>query len=66
MFSKEALHLISNPAEDAVIGRMQIDNFIMGSVYWNETMTRTKSELVDATAVGRNDVLLMIGSFGYS
>lgn len=49
-----------------MIGRMQIDNFIMGSVYWNDTMKRTKSELVDATAVGRNDDVLMICSIGYS
>lgn len=58
--------MITNPSEDAVIGRKQIDNFIMGSVYWNDSMTRTKSELVDATAVGRNGVLLMISSLGYS
>ena len=33
---------------------MQIDNFIMGKVYWNMTSNRAKSELVDATAVGKN------------
>ena len=30
---------------------MQIDNFIMGKVYWNNTINRAKSELVDASAV---------------
>lgn len=45
---------------------MQTDNFIMGSVYWNDTMKRKKSELVDATAVGRKDDVLMICSIGYS
>ena len=33
---------------------MQIDSFIMGKVYWNMTSNRAKSELVDATAVGKN------------
>ena len=54
IFSKQALHLITHLEEEAVIGRMQIDNFIMGKVYWNMTSNRAKSELVDATAVGKN------------
>lgn len=54
------MHLISNSEEDAVIGRMQVDNFIMGSVYWNETNKRPKSELVDATAVGMIVVIRLL------
>ena len=60
IFSKQALHLITHLEEEAVIGRMQIDNFIMGKVYWNMTSNRAKSELVDATAVGKNHELIDI------
>ena len=44
VFSKEAMHLATNTSQSAVIGRMQIDNYLMGVV-------SGVGELVDATVV---------------
>ena len=43
---------IMNVEQMTVIGRMQVDNYLMGCIWRNES-SRT-SELVDTTTVGRN------------
>ena len=46
--------LISNRTIQAVVGRIVIDNFIMGAVKWNKSSEMPRSELVDITEAGRN------------
>ena len=71
---------VTDEREEAVIGRMQIDNYLMGVIRkdWSASTTitatttfstTTGSELVDATVVGRrkgNDVDDVICSNRYS
>lgn len=52
------MHLVTNTSHSAVIGRMQIDNYLMGVV-------SGVGELVDATVVGRRRDLLLL-SEGHS
>ena len=47
-FSKEAMPLVTDRRQKAVIGRIRIDNYLMGVVYVRNAKNRT-SELVDAT-----------------
>ena len=47
-FSKEAMPLVTDRRQKAVIGRIRIDNYLMGVVYVRNPKNRTL-ELVDAT-----------------
>lgn len=51
IFSSAALGDVANETQAAVIGRMQIDNFLMGMVRGRQT----QGELVDATTASRDD-----------
>ena len=44
---------VMNVEQRTVFGRMQVDNYLMGCVWRNESF-RT-SELVDTTTVGKNE-----------
>lgn len=52
IFSRDAMKSVMNVEQTAVIGRMQIDNYLMGCVWRNESLR--SSELVDVTTVGKN------------
>lgn len=49
IFSRDAMKSVMNVEQTAVIGRMQIDNYLMGCVWRNESLR--SSELVDVTTV---------------
>lgn len=53
IFSRAAMKNVMNVEQRTVIGRMQVDNYLMGCVWRNESF-RT-SELVDTTTVGKNE-----------
>lgn len=53
IFSRAAMKNVMNVEQMTVIGRMQVDNYLMGCVWRNES-SRT-SELVDTTTVGRDE-----------
>ena len=42
MFSREAMPLVTNTSQSAVIGRLRIDNYLMGVIY-------EAGDLIDAT-----------------
>lgn len=45
MFSRQAMPLVTNTSQSAVIGRLRIDNYLMGVVY-------EAGDLIDATSAG--------------
>ena len=54
-FSKAAMPLITDRRQKAVIGRIRIDNYLMGVVYVNGPTNNRTSELVDATGASESE-----------
>ena len=54
-FSKAAMPLITDRRQKAVIGRIRIDNYLMGVVYVNGPANNRSSELVDATGASGSE-----------
>ena len=57
MFSRQAMPLVTNTSQSAVIGRLRIDNYLMGVIY-------EAGDLIDATTAGvfvQSDSRVVIG-----